>query len=474
MNEAVKAGHGMASATEQDVYDVKQAMLRYVWSLDMSDWKTLRSVFADDVVFDASNMGHYEGADNLLQEFQNRTPRMPVRRHVLVSPYVSVDGDTAEFTSYLINVRVRPGAPGGDYFWGTGYYRNTFRRTAQGWKMVRFRWEQILLEGNTRMIPSAGPMTYLPVMKGPAEAAWGGPSKPGDRALLSNSRQVEDLVVGLVRAGDAGVMDDVLGSIAPDAKASIGTTSLSGAKAIADWFCSRDRGAWRSTFLSNMKTSVLGDRALFGAFVYMNAAGPAERAAHHGGALTVEAVRHADGWKVADYSYIPLWNRDEPITRDISRETGAAELPKKLWSLEDQRERLRDEEEIVALMSRYTWCYDLADFETMVDVFHPDVDSSFQSLEDVHNLGREATFAMLRTNRSKVPFSQHYTYNVDVEIGFDGNSAFARCYSMTRRTPEGGGDVSMASGMYTMHARRYDGRWQFDVFRYRRVHGPYT
>ncbi|MBX3568049.1 MAG: nuclear transport factor 2 family protein [Rhizobiaceae bacterium] len=474
MNQAVKTGEPVRlSQTEQDVFDVKQVMIRYVWSLDMSDWKTLRSVFADDVVFDASNMGHYEGADNLVKEFQNRTPRTPVRRHVLVSPYVTVDGDTAEFTSYLINVRVRPGAPGGDYYWGTGYYRNSFRRTPQGWKMYRFRWEAILLEGNTQMIPSAGPMIYLPVMKGPADATWGGASKPGDRAFLSNSRQVEDLVVGLVRAADAGVAKDVEASLAGDARASFGATRLAGAKAIADWFCSPDRGRWRSTFLSNMKTSVSGDRAIFGAYAYMNVAGEGDKAGHRGGVLTVEAVRGGDGWKVADLAYVPLWDRDEKITRDRADEAGVRGLPKKVWSLEGEREPLRDEEELVALMSRYTWCYDLNDFETMLDVFHPDLDSSFHMGGDVYNLGRDATLAMIGTNRSKVPHSQHHVYNFDVEMGLDGNSAFVKCYSMTRRTPEGGGDVTMASGMYVMHARRYDGQWKFDTFRYIRAHSAY-
>lgn len=474
MNQLVRPAAAVGhSPVEQDVFDVKNVMIRYVWSLDMSDWQRLRTVFTDDVDFRASNMGHYQGGDTLVKEFQNRTPRTPVRRHVLVSPYVSVNGDTAEFNSYLVNVRVRPGAPGGDYYWGTGYYRNTFRRTADGWRMEAFRWEALLLEGNTMMIPSAGPMIYLPVMKGPADAPWGGASAPADRAFLSNSRQVEDLVVGLVRAGDAKAEQDVCAALTADATAKYAGADLKGADAIAACLCSPDRGAWQSTFLSNMRTSVNGDRAIFAAYVYLNSDVPGKRASHRGGVLCAEARQTEGGWKVTNLEYVSLWDRDQTIATNRTEEAGVSGWPKKIWAWDANRETQRDEEELVALMSRYTWCYDLGDFETMLDVFHPDLDSSFHMGANVYNLGRDATLAMMKANRAKVPFSQHYVYNFDVEMGLDGNSAFIRCYSMTRRTQEGGGEVTMASGHYVIHARRYDGRWKFDTFRYSRAHDQY-
>ena len=458
---------------ERDIFDVKQAMTDYVWALDTSDWKRLRAVFADDVVFRASNMGHYEGGDNLVKEFQNRTVRTPVRRHLLITPYVTVSGDTAEFTSYLVNVRVRPGAPGGDYYFGSGYYRNLFRRTPDGWKMYDFKWEAILLEGNTQMIPSMGPMLYLPVMKGPADAPWGGAAAPNDRGFLSSSHQVENLVIGLVRAADAKVATDLLASLAPNASAKVGSTQLTGSEAIANSLCPADRSGWQATFLTNTVVSVHGRTARFGSYVYVTASGTEGRADHSGGVLTVSAEQSDGGWKVTEYNYTPLWNRDEPITSDRIASVGAGNLPSMLWPPNSRRERMRNEEEVVALMSKYTWCYDLGDFDLMREVFHEDTDSSFHMGEPVFNIGRDQMLKMMKENRSKVHFSQHYIFNPDVEIGLDGNSAFLRCYSETRRTHDDGGEVTMAGGHYYIHARRYEGQWKFDSFRYYRAHAPY-
>jgi ketosteroid isomerase-like protein len=461
------------SDLEKDIFDVKQVMTDYVWALDNSDWERLRKVFSDDIVFGASNMGHYEGGDNLVREFQNRTVRTPIRRHMLICPYVTIDGDTAVYTSYLINVRVRPGAPGGDYYWGTGYYCNSFRRTPHGWKMYDFKWEAILLEGNTQMVPAMGPMVYLPVMDGPADAPWGGAVTPDDAAFLSDSHLVENLMVGLVRAADAKVRADVAVALDSNVKARFGDNTLEGPDTVADYMCSTERGAWQSTFLMNTKVAASGDTALFGAYVYLNAPGAGDRAKHSGGVLTAAARRTKDGWRVTEYNYLPMWDRDQKILSDRATETDASSRPRQLWSLERERAVLRDEEEISQLMSRYTWAYDLNDFDQMTEIFHPDTDSSFHMGGAVYNIGRDQMLAMMKANRQTVNHSQHYIFNVDVKIGLDGNSAFMRCYVQTRRTHDDSGDIAMAGGFYYIHARRYDGQWKFDAFRYHRVHDPY-
>lgn len=464
------------SQIEKDVFDVKQTMLNYVWSLDTSDWERLRKVFSDDIVFRASNMGHYVGGDALVREFQNRTVRTPIRRHMLVSPYVKVDGDTAVYTSYVINVRVRPQAPGGEYHWGSGYYKNSFRRRQDGtWEMYDFKWEQTLLEGNLMLIPAMGQMIYLPVMDAYSQAPWGGPTADAtERDALSNSRQVADMMVGLTRAADARNTQNVGAALVDGVELVINGGTLNGRAKAAATLSQRDAKSWQNTLLTNSRVSVVGNSARYGAYYYINpAADPEKPARHFGGLLTAELSHSSGGWKVAKLTFTQMWDRDEKVLDDRAASVKASELARWVFGLEDSREQQRDEEEVMALMSRYTWAYDTNDIELMRDIFHEDVDSSFHMGASRWNIGREAILEMNKAGRPTVRHAQHYVYNLDVKIGFDGESAFLRCYSNTRRTHDDSGLIEMAGGHYVMHARRYDGKWKFDMFRYTRAHDPH-
>ncbi len=462
------------ASLEQDVFDVKQAMIEYVWSLDFSDWERLRRVFADDIVFRSSNMGHYEGADNLVREFQNRTVRTPIRRHMLASAFVDVQGDNAVFTSYNINTRVRPGAPGGDYFFGAGYYRNSFRRTTDGWKMYAFQWEATLLEGNSVLVPTSGPTIYLPVMSGLRDAPWGGLGKSvASRQDRSDYSQIEDLIVGLHRAADADDIHHVTSSFREDATIAVAATSMS-RQAGAGYLCASQRDSWQTTFLTNVNISIDGGTGHFGAYAYVNRpTGDPDGAFHGGGIVLAKVTKGEDGWGVATYQYVPLWDRRQPVVERTMLDADILERARLAYAKAGLPNSGRAERDVASLMSRYTWCYDLADFDQIEEVFHPDTDSSFNMNGTQWNIGRAQMLANMKASRQSVNQVMHYVYNVDVKLGLDGESAFVRCYANTRRTHDDSERVAMAGGHYVMHARKCDGRWKFDSFRYTRTHEPF-
>lgn len=470
-----QAFHSLAAGPNEkmdDVTAIKQVMLDYVWALDTSDWQRLHSLFTDDVTFHTSTMGLIQGAGNLTREFQNRTVHTPVRRHMFASSYARVDQDSALFTCYLIGVRVRPGSPGGDYYWSVGYYRNKLRRTADGWKLSNVEFQLVGYEGNPHMEPSVesecAAQPAVRVMDSLAEAPWGGATSPAD-ATLAPSELIADLYTGFVRAADAGSRTDVAAALDADVTARFGDMVVTGQANVADYLCPPQRSGWRTTFLTNTKIAVIDDTALLGSYVYVNASVDGTQAGHFGGVAVAE-VRHTGvGWRITDYRYVPLWDRDHKLLNDRAEEVGGKALLRKLWSIEHKRDRLSPEAEVAQLMTRYTWSYDMNDFDQMSEIFVPETTSSIQMATTSSHVSRDQLLDTLSKVRQVTRFGQHYLFNVDVKMGIDGSSAFLRCYAQTRFR-NNDDEVVMVGGTYQLHARRLNGRWRFDTFHYKRAH----
>ena len=302
---------------------MKAVMRRYAWSLDMNDWERLEACFTEDILFEASDVRRHVGARHLIQRFQSRVVRNPVRRHAIYNPYVFVTGDRAEFTSYNVNTRFRPNAPGGDFFMAGGYYSNTFIRSNGQWKLSHLRWHGFFAEGNPRMDPSIVSLPSEPVMSGPADAPWGGAAAGVPQSQQSAALQIRNLMTGLMRAGDAKVRKDVAAAFIADATANlVGQGSIAGPDAIAATFCPADNDGWTIHVLSNEKVSVVGDVARYGAYVY-RASSAGKKVAHSGGVLVATIKRTGAGWRIhALCNSFPVGEGKGPIRGSASKPTG--------------------------------------------------------------------------------------------------------------------------------------------------------
>ncbi|MBX3568055.1 MAG: nuclear transport factor 2 family protein [Rhizobiaceae bacterium] len=478
MNEAVIPGAGdlILSGPAADVEAVKEVMKRYAWSLDMCDWERLETCFAPDILFETSDMGRHEGARALIAQFQTRTVRVPVRRHSIATPYVRVEGDRAEFTAYILNTRYRPRAPGGEFFMAGGYYRNSFKRTADGWKITNLRFEGLFVEGNTRMNPAAAPAPYYPVMKGLADAGWGGatvPAVPG----ASNIAQVRDLVFGMARAADARSTGDVEAAFTPEAAGDVaGSGEVKGAAALAAALCPPGGPAWTMHFLTNDKISVVGDTADFGVYVYRITPGAQGEANTHAGGVMVGTARRTEaGWRIAECRTHILWTRGVPLYEDpLVRRQDIAAAAKKLWANEDRRERGTVQEEILALHWKYTWSFDLNDPAQNTQVFADDVEVSITLDQIVRHFGRHDWITANLAGRNRQMVTLHYVTNPIVTHMYNPDLAEIRTYVMTRRTAPGDpGPVMIAGGHYRAVAQRIDGQWKYVIFQFVRSHGAF-
>ena len=465
------------SPVERDIEAVKETMRRYVWSLDMKDWRSLEECFTPDIVFNASDMGRHEGAKNLIEKFQTRTVRVPVRRHSVFNPYVRVEGDTAEFTAYILNMRHRPRAPGGEFAMAGGFYRNTFVRTPGGWKMSSLQWHGFFAEGNQRLDPTL-PVNPPPppAMTGPMESPWGGVNAKGGVPDVSDMMIVRDLYTGMLRAADAGVRADVAATFTPDAQADLkGQGPVTGPDAIADAITSAGEPDWTMHALSNEKTSVVGDEANFGAYVYRVAPSDDGPVKHSGGVMIGVARRTPQGWRLAECTIHFLWEKGKPLHEDpLKTRTHVAAAARKLWANEGTRQVGSVEEEIASLLWKYTWSFDLNDPDQNRECFAEDVDVTIVLNSAVRHVGRTDWLIANLAGRNRQMVTLHYVSNVVVHKHYNPDLADLKTYVMTRRTAPGEpGPVLLAGGHYVCTAKRIEGQWRFVTFAFHRAHGGY-
>ena len=107
--------------------------------------------FAPDAVF-VHPGGRVEGPDGIVARARAALGPLDASQHLLGSVLVSVDGDTAEATSYFHAQHVRAEAPGGDLYVIAGTYRDRLRRSAAGWEIVERVQEYSWRSGNPDVI----------------------------------------------------------------------------------------------------------------------------------------------------------------------------------------------------------------------------------------------------------------------------------------------------------------------------------
>jgi ketosteroid isomerase-like protein len=125
----------------EDERAIIRVLYKYAESIDYGDEAGWAACFTDDAVWDTANVVNGTtrkrvGREELL-EFAAGHTRAPelYHKHMVVSPVVTVTGDSATSASYL---QLVVGGPGGLPFISSfGRYRDTFRREADGeWRIA--------------------------------------------------------------------------------------------------------------------------------------------------------------------------------------------------------------------------------------------------------------------------------------------------------------------------------------------------
>jgi hypothetical protein len=127
--------------------EIEKVMLDFGRALDLGDWKLYRSCFADRIRVDFERLTgnpEVEVDADLWTRFAEII-LTPVRRHHQYSNFsVTIAGDTADATIYMLARHWKPTDSGAAEYTQNGWYENSFERQNGRWKITRlvhtFQW----------------------------------------------------------------------------------------------------------------------------------------------------------------------------------------------------------------------------------------------------------------------------------------------------------------------------------------------
>ncbi|OIN79277.1 nuclear transport factor 2 family protein [Mycobacterium malmoense] len=120
-----------------DIEAIKQVKYRYLRALDTKRWDDFAETLTDDVVGDyGSSVGaelHFTNRVDLVNYMRRSLGPAVITEHRVTHPEITVGGDEASGTWYLQD---RVIVADFDFMLiGAAFYRDTYRRTDDGWKI---------------------------------------------------------------------------------------------------------------------------------------------------------------------------------------------------------------------------------------------------------------------------------------------------------------------------------------------------
>ena len=145
------ARDGTSGPPEGDRSAVVDVAVRYATALDIRDWALLRDCFTDDVVTHYGDGPVLEGYEPFERTCRAWLPDTVRSQHLLGNAVVDLDGDTADASHYVRADHVHEDLPGVDLV-VVGQYRDRLRRTPEGWRITRRRFEIWWTQGETEVL----------------------------------------------------------------------------------------------------------------------------------------------------------------------------------------------------------------------------------------------------------------------------------------------------------------------------------
>jgi hypothetical protein len=122
-----------------DRVELGELLHRYCWAIDKWEWQLLDQVFTEDAEVDYSSVGKYVAGDTVLRGrkaivnwLRESIKPFPDILHFVSNQIVTLQGDEAQVTTYMQVLHLPMG----------GIYHSVAIRTADGWRIHRFRLEE--------------------------------------------------------------------------------------------------------------------------------------------------------------------------------------------------------------------------------------------------------------------------------------------------------------------------------------------
>lgn len=128
---------GMTPEDFADIEAIKQVKYRYLRALDTKFWDEFADTLTDDVVGDyGSSVGeehHFTNRVDLVNYMRKSLGPAVITEHRVTHPEITVTGDEASGTWYLQDRVIV--ADLNFMLIGAAFYRDSYRRTDEGWKI---------------------------------------------------------------------------------------------------------------------------------------------------------------------------------------------------------------------------------------------------------------------------------------------------------------------------------------------------
>lgn len=120
-----------------DRLEIQDLLVAYSHAIDTRDWDALDEVFTSDAVIDYTEMGGARGDVATIKEFlRSALDGFASFQHMVATSQVTLDGDRAHGRTICHNPMVFDVGEGRTHVMFCGlWYRDTFVRTADGWRI---------------------------------------------------------------------------------------------------------------------------------------------------------------------------------------------------------------------------------------------------------------------------------------------------------------------------------------------------
>ena len=134
-----------------DRNDIIQLINLYGFAMDTQKWDLFDRIFAGDVDADYGATSHWTDLASFKRDFGSFHEVFDATQHVMTNHLVTVKGDTAHSLTYGAWRLIRHAAGDPPVWDGTGWYDDTWVRTAQGWRISKRKCGVVFWTGNPRV-----------------------------------------------------------------------------------------------------------------------------------------------------------------------------------------------------------------------------------------------------------------------------------------------------------------------------------
>ena len=127
-------------------------------AIDLRDWKSFRSLFADSVEFDYSSIGEATGIlqpDDVVSNARKDLGGFQATQHMITNHQVKLSGSDATCYAHVRAQHFLPNDQGEPTFEMGGYYTAGLVRTDSNWKIQRWKFSVLWTRGNQELFSLA-------------------------------------------------------------------------------------------------------------------------------------------------------------------------------------------------------------------------------------------------------------------------------------------------------------------------------